>query len=231
MTKSSSCSNAVCDVGYISDPGHAHYGQSYCYNPYDKNFKETAYNFPLHVIRQIYKDLGPDIYSNVMCETDEEIWLIEKDDRLNAFFWQEDMDITCGDLDKTLNKDPWTMIIQLRDRNHDQEVINAVTKHEGFAIRFWYTYPYAEVYHLKTSKAACIYDIAEYYDIPISNCIEIGDADNDIEMLTKVGFGIAMKNGNENVKKLAHLISKKDNNHSGVKQAIKVAMKFLNNKL
>lgn len=42
MTKSSSCSNAVCDVGYIGDKSHEHYGQSYCYNPYDSE-KEIFY--------------------------------------------------------------------------------------------------------------------------------------------------------------------------------------------
>ena len=42
MTKNSNCSNAVCDVGYIKESSHAHYGQSYCYNPYDED-KEIFY--------------------------------------------------------------------------------------------------------------------------------------------------------------------------------------------
>ena len=41
MTKSSNCSNAVCDVGYIKESGE-HYGQTYCYDPYDDS-KETFY--------------------------------------------------------------------------------------------------------------------------------------------------------------------------------------------
>ncbi len=35
MVKNSSCSNAVCDVGYIGDTSHPNYGQTYCYDPYD----------------------------------------------------------------------------------------------------------------------------------------------------------------------------------------------------
>lgn len=35
MQKSSSCSNAVCDVGFINTPGADHHGQTYCYDPYD----------------------------------------------------------------------------------------------------------------------------------------------------------------------------------------------------
>lgn len=37
MMENSNCSNAVCDVGFIKDTGDPHYGQSYCYNPYDKS--------------------------------------------------------------------------------------------------------------------------------------------------------------------------------------------------
>lgn len=42
MLKSSSCSNAVCDVGYIGNESDPHYGQTYCYNPYDSK-KEIFY--------------------------------------------------------------------------------------------------------------------------------------------------------------------------------------------
>lgn len=207
------------------------YNGAYCFHPYDENFIPTAFNFPVKLVKEIYKDIGPDIYNNVMCETDTEIWLIKEDDDLNSFFWQENMDITYGDLDETLNKDPWTMIIQLKDRDHDDVVINAVKKHEGYSLRFWWSRPYAEIYHSEVSKASCIKKVADYYNIPISNCIAIGDADNDIEMVKSVGFSIAMINGNKNIKKLANIISKRDNNHSGVKQALKVAIKYLNNKL
>lgn len=203
------------------------YNGAYCFHPYDSNFKKTAYNFPLDIVKQIYKEIGPDIYSNIMCETDDEIWLLKEDEGLNSFFWHENMDIHYGDLDKTLNQDPWTMIIQLKNRDNDEKIIKAVTRHEGFSLRFWWNSPYAEIFHLNTSKASCIERIREYYDIPKENVIAIGDADNDIEMIQSAGFGIAMINGTEKVKALANLISKKDNNHSGVSKALKAAFKIL----
>lgn len=203
------------------------YNGAYCFHPFDDNFPKTAYNFPLDVVMQIYNDIGPEIYTNVMCETDDEIWLLKEDNRLNSFFWQENMDIIYGDLNKTLNKNPWTMIIQIKDHSTDDKIREIVSKHEGFSLRFWWSAPYAEIFHVKTSKAACINQIGEYYDIPKSRCICIGDADNDIEMMTGCGFSIAMINGNESVRKIANMVSKKDNNHSGVKQAIKSALKLL----
>lgn len=203
------------------------YNGAYCFHPFDDNFKKTAYNFPLDIVKQIYKDIGPEIYSNIMCETDDEIWLLTEDKGLNSFFWHDNMDIHYGDLDKTLNHDPWTMIIQLKNRDNDEKIVQAVTKHEGFSLRFWWNSPYAEIFHLKTSKASCIKQIAQYYGIPKENTIAIGDANNDIEMIRESGFGIAMINGNEEVKQIANLVSKKDNNHSGVKQALKVALKIL----
>lgn len=42
MEKSSNCSNAVCDVGYIMNSSAEHYGQAYCYDPYDDS-KEVFY--------------------------------------------------------------------------------------------------------------------------------------------------------------------------------------------
>ena len=42
MTKSSSCSNAICDIGYIDDRNHEHYGQAACYTPPPHNDKEKA---------------------------------------------------------------------------------------------------------------------------------------------------------------------------------------------
>ena len=46
--------------------------------------------------------------------------------------------------------------------------------------------------------------------------ITIGDDNNDICMIENAGLGIAMKNANVSVKAVANIITKKDNNESGV---------------
>ncbi len=46
--------------------------------------------------------------------------------------------------------------------------------------------------------------------------IAIGDDNNDAQMIKNAGCGIAMKNASEGVKKVANVITEKDNNESGL---------------
>lgn len=202
------------------------YNGAYCFHPEDSNFPSVVYNFPIQMIKDVYDDLKP-IFTNFMCETDEKIWLLKEDQKLNEFFWNDNMLITYGDIHETLDTNPWTLIIQIRGQQDHKIVKEAINKHKDYSVRFWTSSPYAEVFHNQTSKAMCIHRIAEYYNIKKENTIGIGDANNDIEMLQECGFGIAMINGNENVKAIADLVSKKDNHHSGVKHVIKEALKIL----
>lgn len=203
------------------------YNGAHVFHPNDENFPTTSFNFPVQFVKDVYYEVGTDICTNCMCETDSQIWLINKDEQLNRFFWHVDMDIIYGDLKETLDKDPWTFILQLKDRDHNHIIKKAVEKHPGYSVRFWTTYAYAEVYNSQTSKAACIEQIAKYYGIPKEHTIGIGDASNDIEMLEHCGVGIAMKNGNKYVKAIAKYISKKDNDHNGAIHAIKDVLKKL----
>ena len=51
------------------------------------------------------------------------------------------------------------------------------------------------------SKGTAIKFLAERYGIPIENVIAIGDSPNDLSMLKAAGFGIAVKNAEESLKK------------------------------
>lgn len=196
------------------------YNGAYCCHPYDEEFNETHYTFPKEIIKSIYKDVKPYI-NNVMCETNDKIWLEKKDEHLAQFFWHEGMNITYGKIDETLNEDPWTMLMQGKSKQYDEYIIKATRKHPGFDVRFWYESEYSEIYFTKTSKAACLNRVLSYYNIPHDNLICIGDADNDIEMVSLAGIGVAMKNANEALKKVAKIITKDDNNHDGVRKVIK----------
>ena len=54
----------------------------------------------------------------------------------------------------------------------------------------------------------------------MNEVIGIGDAGNDLSMIEKSGIGVCMNNGFDYVKKSANYITKNDNNHSGVAEAI-----------
>ena len=55
--------------------------------------------------------------------------------------------------------------------------------------------------------------------LPVSKTIAVGDADNDLEILKKAGLSVAMGNANENVKKIADVVVK-DNDNGGAGQVI-----------
>ena len=73
------------------------------------------------------------------------------------------------------------------------------------------------------TKATGLIHLAEFLQIPLNQIVGIGDAENDREMLGKVGFSVAMGNANDNIKGLCRFITK-DNDHNGVGVAIRYIM-------
>ena len=73
------------------------------------------------------------------------------------------------------------------------------------------------------TKATGLQHLAEYLNMPISQVAGIGDADNDRDMLSKVGFSVAMGNASDDMKSHCDFITK-DNDHNGVGEAIQYIM-------
>lgn len=94
--------------------------------------------------------------------------------------------------------------------------------------QFPLTFAYAEKTSLEmtaqgVTKATGLIHLAEFLQIPLNQIVGIGDAENDREMLGKVGFSVAMGNANDNIKGLCRFITK-DNDHNGVGVAIRYIM-------
>lgn len=79
---------------------------------------------------------------------------------------------------------------------------------------------YAEFGCSNDTKATGIIRLADLLGIGTDEIMAIGDLENDIEMLSVVGYPIAMKNGKQKVKEMAKYITTKDNNNSGVAESI-----------
>lgn len=71
-----------------------------------------------------------------------------------------------------------------------------------------------------TSKGKGLKYLCDYLSIPIERSIGVGDADNDLEMLSYAGLAVAMGNAKDNVKALADVIVA-DNDHDGCAEAIR----------
>jgi len=59
------------------------------------------------------------------------------------------------------------------------------------------------------SKSIAVQAVLDYFDVSPEEALAFGDGDNDIDMLEQVGFGIAMGNGSEALKKVADYVTKK----------------------
>ena len=202
------------------------YNGAYTFSPNDKSFPAFEFEFPKEIIKDLYKKLHPYI-EHVMCEDDTDIWVDKEDLYLGRFFWYEGMNIHHGKIHDILDKNPMTMICQLKEGIEDTSPIDKIVhEYKEIDVRYWTGSPYFEMYFKSTSKGASISRIAEYYNIPKERIIVFGDAENDVEMFKIAGTAVAMKNGKESLKKHATHVSYKDNDHNGIYHVLKKTLKI-----
>ena len=79
---------------------------------------------------------------------------------------------------------------------------------------------YLEFYSSRSGKGNAILQVCRHFGIPVENSFAAGDAPNDISMLLAAGTGIAMKNADPQVKESADYITRYDNEHNGLADAI-----------
>ena len=69
------------------------------------------------------------------------------------------------------------------------------------------------------SKIEGIKEALKFYDIKLEEAIAFGDSWNDTEMLSEIGLGVAMGNGNDDIKELADFVTK-SNDDDGIYHAL-----------
>lgn len=200
------------------------YNGAYLFSPKDPMFPKHEFQFPKDVVLSLYNDIKPYV-CGIMCETDTEIWVDKIDSYLDKFFWYKGMNVHEGEFEKTLNKNPMTMICKTINGKDKDKILEASYKYPEIEIRFWTGSDYFELYFKKTSKGACVTDIANYYGIDKNHIVVFGDAENDVEMLEVAGYSIAMSNSKDFVKEHAKYISLRDNNHNGIYYTVKALLK------
>lgn len=97
-----------------------------------------------------------------------------------------------------------TLIAELKE-------LNIIIMQDSFSNRKW-----LEILPNGCSKYNGIKKLANYLKISNDSIICFGDGLNDMDMLEKCGYGVAMKNALDEVKNVAKDITKFDNNNDGV---------------
>ncbi|MDI4567567.1 MAG: Cof-type HAD-IIB family hydrolase [Mycoplasma sp.] len=80
--------------------------------------------------------------------------------------------------------------------------------------------PVIDISKLGVSKGKAVSLLSRYYDVLPKNTIAIGDGLNDLTMIKKSEVGVAMANGDSQLKKYATYITTKTNKESGVAEVI-----------
>jgi len=76
-----------------------------------------------------------------------------------------------------------------------------------------------QIMHPGVNKGTALKAVAEFYRVPMTQVMAIGDATNDIPMLQTAGIGVAMDNAPTEVKRLADWVAPSNNDH-GVHAAL-----------
>lgn len=87
-----------------------------------------------------------------------------------------------------------------------QEVIDADVLEDDLKEVRWHSYS-VDILAKENSKARGIKDVLQYLELDIENAMAFGDGLNDLEMLSSVGYGIAMGNAENELKAVANFVT------------------------
>jgi hydroxymethylpyrimidine pyrophosphatase-like HAD family hydrolase len=155
--------------------------------------------------------------------------MLKKELSLASFFWLDNMHIYYGDISKTLQDHPMTMILKSKTRSVESDalVFAAIAKHPNLKVRFWGDSLFSEVYYEDVSKGHALAKILQHYRIPLDRFISFGDAENDLEMLSMSPHSHAMINGTKEAKLAAAFTTEKNHHQHGVLHTLKTKFKLL----
>lgn len=80
--------------------------------------------------------------------------------------------------------------------------------------------PFYEVYGPRVGKAESLSFLCDYFKVKTEEVMYIGDAYNDLDIMSLVGYPVAMGNSVPEVKRIASLVTR-SNNEAGVAWAVK----------
>nr|WP_321316030.1 Cof-type HAD-IIB family hydrolase [uncultured Ligilactobacillus sp.] len=117
-----------------------------------------------------------------------------------------------------LKQDPTSMML-LVDKEKKELIVNELNSSFGdrISVGVWGgPNPILELSPRGINKTYGIRYLANHFKIEQKDIIAFGDEHNDAEMLTYAGWGVAMKNGTEQIRSLANDVTSLDNDHDGM---------------
>lgn len=79
---------------------------------------------------------------------------------------------------------------------------------------------FLEVLPQNVNKGTALRRIAEYFHVPMHQCLAIGDGHNDMEMIRIVGCGVVVRNASDDLKRIATHVTSATNDESAVAETL-----------
>ena len=205
------------------------YNGSLVSDPSDSSFVPSKRLFPKEIIIDFLNKVGYDKIDNVLIETEKALISKKKDQTLQSFYHKEGMEERIGDVRTLIDDDCFICVLSMADHKFDERLVNAAFYYSNMGLRFWggVESNFSELYWLDVSKTYGLEQARQKLGLSKDQIIVVGDADNDVEMLTEYPHSIAMINGENQVKRRASTVSKYDKNHDGAAIAVYEMIKKL----
>jgi Cof subfamily protein (haloacid dehalogenase superfamily) len=191
---------------------------AFTHHPNDKNFGTFHSPMELSLAKSIIQACHDELnVENILAEIKDDVYLHVYDEKILEIVSLGNPMTQTGNLSDTLPEGPTSILIHPNEDNVE-ETRAQLAKKFGSVIdhRKWGApWHVIEIVKAGINKAVGIQKVADYYKIPIENIISFGDEDNDLEMISFVGTGVAMENAIDQLKELADEVTK-SNQEDGV---------------
>ena len=186
---------------------------------HDPHFKEQTIWLEKEAILEVFST-HKHVILNAFCEIKDDVYLLEDDPKLYDFLHLENgARLFLGPFEKTL-PGPTNGFIIIAQKDAGEHIVNHVNSHyQGVLMaRSWGDHEVAilELYTPKTNKGEALSFVAQSLGFSLADVIAFGDGINDFELLKVAGWGVAMKNGVEDLKAQADDVTPWTNKEDGV---------------
>lgn len=184
-------------------------------------------SLPLQTVAKIFSMAKK---HQVHIQTYNDTHIITREDNEALAFYHRNIHtpaIITEDVFTYLDKEPCKCLsIELHDKEKLERFRKALMKELGNSITVMYSNPYyLEMIPSSGGKGFGVKWLCNHLNIPLQNALAAGDEHNDISMLQAAGVGIAMRNGTDEVKQIADIVTVTDNDHDGLAPILEQYMK------
>lgn len=188
---------------------------------YDTVVNYITFHMDINLVKSFIKEAKP-LLDNVYVSTLFDMYSF---DMSRVPFWcvHEDPSITFhnGEVEEILSYDPIKIEYYVKEEKKDEfeRLFNSPSYKDQFEYIFWGVHDGIATYEVSkkgVNKGYAMEYISEKLGIPKQNIMSFGDQLNDVPMIIKAHYGVAMINSRDEVKALSKFVSTYDNNNEGV---------------